>query len=868
MGRLADITGRRSCSGIYLAAVATAALATLAACSDSGTTITPPAPTTVSGNSAKGPMLAGADVELTALNASGEPIADPVATTTTDDLGTYVATVTGGRLILIEATGRFLNELDGSIPLDPITLRGIYTKSDEQEQSAQVNVLTHLAEARFRRLVEDGMTGADAVAQSYADIRTLLEAIIPSAPVYSPDEVRVVVTGLFHPGDSYLLALSTLVAASAEARAAQSGEAFTAELAALLNELGAELADGSWASDSLQTELMAARATVNPQRVTAALNTVSVDDGTQVSPADIQAYLDSDGDGAFNADDNDDDNDSVADAADAFPWDPAEAEDSDGDGIGNNADNDDDNDGVSDTEDAFPLDATETIDTDGDGTGDTADTDDDNDGVPDTDDAFPLNANESADNDGDGLGDLADLDDDNDGVADTDDAFPIDPAASVDTDGDGAPDAWNPGQSAADSTTGLTLDADPNDPDCTLEDDPGCTPVPPATLTTGLHTMMSGGILRSFYIRVPTDYTPRGDRKPLLVGFHGTSGSHQRWIPGGLYGGTLFTDVADEAIMVFPDATPVGQPTVVGFDRDQDDQFFLDLLDYIQADLSYDPNRLFVIGQSSGGGFANDLGCRYGDIIRGIAPTAGLLIVDNCIGSVAVMQIVGINDELVPFSLTAPTRNFWVAYNGLDIDVFENSPFGPCVDHGLGATPYPVVWCEHPGEGNRNHNFPGFAADTLWNFFRSLPEVEPTTDPPAGGGNDQVTTNFETTFTVTLDFPPTIGTVRAIAATLYFEGYSPGLFAAPNHFLNLQVPFDPVVPGTSQTLQFPVRMPSSTDPRFGYPKTYALVVLAYVEGGGATVPARGIDHFGFQEIDLNDPLTPVVVEMPLDMMAY
>ena len=59
-------------------------------------------------------------------------------------------------------------------------------------------------------------------------------------------------------------------------------------------------------------------------------------------------------------------------------------------------------------------------------------------------------------------------DSDNDGVQNTADAFPLDRAASVDTDKDGYPDAWNPGMSQADSTTGLTLDVYPQDSACWL----------------------------------------------------------------------------------------------------------------------------------------------------------------------------------------------------------------------------------------------------------------------------------------------------------------------------------------------------------------------------------------------------------------
>jgi hypothetical protein len=61
-----------------------------------------------------------------------------------------------------------------------------------------------------------------------------------------------------------------------------------------------------------------------------------------------------------------------------------------------------------------------------------------------------------------------DEDSDNDGVTNTQDAFPLDPAASVDTDRDGYPDAWNAGSGAGDSTTGLSLDAYPQDAACYL----------------------------------------------------------------------------------------------------------------------------------------------------------------------------------------------------------------------------------------------------------------------------------------------------------------------------------------------------------------------------------------------------------------
>ena len=78
---------------------------------------------------------------------------------------------------------------------------------------------------------------------------------------------------------------------------------------------------------------------------------------TNISTAMRGPPGDADGDGVQDHADIDDDNDGIADAWDALPYDPAESVDTDGDGIGNLADADDDGDGVEDALDARPLDA-------------------------------------------------------------------------------------------------------------------------------------------------------------------------------------------------------------------------------------------------------------------------------------------------------------------------------------------------------------------------------------------------------------------------------------------------------------------------------------------------------------------------------
>ena len=66
-------------------------------------------------------------------------------------------------------------------------------------------------------------------------------------------------------------------------------------------------------------------------------------------------------------------------------------------------------------------------------------------------------------------------DTDGDGSVDGRDAFPNDMAASVDSDGDGAPDDWNAGFTAADSTSGLIIDGD--DDNDGIDDDADAFPI-------------------------------------------------------------------------------------------------------------------------------------------------------------------------------------------------------------------------------------------------------------------------------------------------------------------------------------------------------------------------------------------------------
>jgi hypothetical protein len=111
------------------------------------------------------------------------------------------------------------------------------------------------------------------------------------------------------------------------------------------------------------------------------------------------------------------------------------APDIDGDGIPNDLDDDDDNDGVPDARDAFPLEREEWADVDQDRIGDNHDADIDGDGVADDLNHNGIPDNEEPDWDGDGVPQAGAI---------PWDAFPRDPKEWRDTDGDGIGDNSDP----------------------------------------------------------------------------------------------------------------------------------------------------------------------------------------------------------------------------------------------------------------------------------------------------------------------------------------------------------------------------------------------------------------------------------------
>ncbi|MCK6371822.1 MAG: hypothetical protein L6Q83_10975, partial [Gammaproteobacteria bacterium] len=234
--------------------------------------------------------------------------------------------------------------------------------------------------------------------------------------------------------------------------------------------------------------------------------------------------------------------------------------------------------------------------------------------------------------------------------------------------------------------------------------------VPPSS---GVVTLASGGVERVYYLRVPSDYSRFEAPKPILFAFHGTGGSWSSWFDGGYYGPTLQDTIGDEAIIVFMSADTL----VTGirqWDFATDFDYFRDVLADVANKLRFDTNRIFVTGHSSGGGFTHEIGCRFGDIVRAIAPHSGALTARDCTGAVAVMQIQGEVDQLVALPTVLPSRDYWVLYNGFELDASGAGTVPGCRDYSLGSSLYPVEWCTHGETAASGHGWWSQASAAMW----------------------------------------------------------------------------------------------------------------------------------------------------------
>jgi polyhydroxybutyrate depolymerase len=394
----------------------------------------------------------------------------------------------------------------------------------------------------------------------------------------------------------------------------------------------------------------------------------------------------------------------------------------------------------------------------------------------------------------------------------------------------------------------------------------------PDTLESGLQTIKSGGVDREFFLALPGDGAgiaaaalEDDTRPPLLLAFHGYTGSYTNWVgPGRVYD---LVDVVDEdAVFVAPQALDDASGNAV-WGGEADLNLFVDIVNYLtEHGVEFNPNKILLAGHSNGAGFAHELGCRYGNIIRGIVTAAGSLVSTDCFGSAAVLMMQGSNDPLTAGFLAEAGLNYWILYNGWDPDASVPAGVGPCEDYsfpGEPNSPYPVLWCEH----TQGHSWPDYGSQTAWDFLNSLDVVEPTLDYPAGGGAERATPPSDALMTFRIDVPAEINRpIRGVATLRPVSWLDMETCSAPDVILGIFGVDGVLIPGQiSELIEFPITYLDFSG-KLVFPADWALNVTIYVEGGSAsTIPTPGVDYAGNILVSLSAKNADVFIDDPIPL---
>lgn len=239
-----------------------------------------------------------------------------------------------------------------------------------------------------------------------------------------------------------------------------------------------------------------------------------------------------------------------------------------------------------------------------------------------------------------------------------------------------------------------------------------------------------GNAVREYILYVPDGAS---DSQPLVICMHGLgSDAEQQSTMSG------FNDIADQEgfIAVYPQGLE-NESGEASWDinGETDVEFISALIDTIDSEYGVDPERVYASGMSMGGYMSYKLACSLTNRIAAIGSVAGVSLTYNCSPSepIPVLQIHGMQDDVVSYDNVSSTIEFWVEHN--------NCPETPEV-----TDPYPegdsesTYYKEHYGPGDENtevilitgredgHTWPGMsflgsdpesvvASEEIWEFF-------------------------------------------------------------------------------------------------------------------------------------------------------
>ncbi|HEU5159998.1 MAG TPA: cellulose binding domain-containing protein [Streptosporangiaceae bacterium] len=272
----------------------------------------------------------------------------------------------------------------------------------------------------------------------------------------------------------------------------------------------------------------------------------------------------------------------------------------------------------------------------------------------------------------------------------------------------------------------------------------GCGRTP--TLTSGTHTIQSGGRSRTFILRIPDGYDNTRPYR-LIFAFHWRDGTATDVATGqtvqrdtwAYYG--LLQLSNNSTIFVAPQGINNGWANTGG----EDVTFTDDMLRQIESDLCVDTSQVFSMGWSFGGGMSFALACARPNVFRAVAVYSGAQI-SGCSGGtqpVAYFGAHGIRDSVLNISNGRALRDRFVGNNGC-APQNPPEPARGSLTHTVTAysgcrAGFPVVWAafddDHnpaPSDGATGLSPRTWLPAETWRFitqFESTSSPSPTPTP-------------------------------------------------------------------------------------------------------------------------------------------
>jgi polyhydroxybutyrate depolymerase len=263
----------------------------------------------------------------------------------------------------------------------------------------------------------------------------------------------------------------------------------------------------------------------------------------------------------------------------------------------------------------------------------------------------------------------------------------------------------------------------------------GCGRPPPPEAPSAIAV---AGRSRALITVVPADYRP-SEPHALVIAFHGRTSSNatvRRYYDLERYAHT-------PTIFVYPAGLPEPGGRYSWSDPGdragalRDYALFDALLAQMARSYCLDPDRIFALGHSLGGWFANSLGCARGDVLRAVGSLASGIVHEGCRGAVAALLFHNPHDRMVAYVYGLEAREVFRAENHAE------SPGGrialggfACRRYGDPAAVNPVIWCPHTRDRSSSgryypHNWPAGAGAAMMAFFDQLPAASTAAAGPA-----------------------------------------------------------------------------------------------------------------------------------------